>query len=98
MNANFLYQRKAVPVHYKKDEDVLTVIMEDPLDVETVADLEKIFKTRIEPAMLTHGEIKHLLDALFDPWTKLLKSTGTSESRGSKFARKPEDTFTIRFL
>lgn len=96
VNANFLYKNNAIPVRYNKDEKVLTVVMEDPLDVQTVADLEKIFKTRIEPAMLTYGEIKHVLDAALDPWAARSFGGSTPSGSGSlKFVRKTDDAVII---
>jgi hypothetical protein len=68
INANFLYQHHVIPVSRNKEEQAVTVIMRDPLDMETVMALEKIFNEKIEPAILAHGEIKHILDALLDPW------------------------------
>jgi hypothetical protein len=68
INANFLYQHDVIPVWRNKNEQVVTVIMKDPLDMETVMALEKIFNEKIEPAILVHGDIKHILDALLDPW------------------------------
>ena len=96
VNANFLYRNNAIPVRYNKEEGVLTVVMEDPLDVETVADLEKIFKMKIEPAMLTYGEIKHVLDALLDPWAaRPFDSPKTTASGGLKFTRKTDDELVM---
>ena len=68
INANFLYTHRVVPVSRNVKEQVLTVIMEDPHDMETVSALEKIFKEKIEPAILVQGEINHILDSLLDPW------------------------------
>ena len=68
VNANFLYRYHVIPVSRNVRERTVTVIMEDPLDMEALVGLEKIFKEKIEPAILTHGEIKLVLDALLDPW------------------------------
>ena len=96
VNANFLYKKRAIPVRYKTDEGVLTVVMEDPLDVETLADLEKTFKTRIEPAMLTHGEIDRLLDTLLDPWaSKPFEGPATTTTGALRFTRKASDGLVI---
>jgi type IV pilus assembly protein PilB len=70
VNANFLYKRKVIPVSRNDEEGVVTVIMNDPLDTETIVDLEKIFKLSIEPAILTRGEINLILDSLLDVWFK----------------------------
>lgn len=96
VNAKFLYQKKVLPVRYNKDEGVLTVIMENPLDVETVADLEKIFKTGIEPAILASGEIKDMLDALLDPWSKVSSVAATGD-KGLQFYKKADDELIIEF-
>ena len=68
VNANFLYKRKVIPVSRNDEEGVVTVIMNDPLDTETIVDLEKIFRLKIEPAILTRGEINLILDSLLDVW------------------------------
>jgi type IV pilus assembly protein PilB len=68
VSANFLYRRKVIPVSRNEKEGVVTVIMNDPLDHETIIDLEKIFRVGIEPAILTRGEIDIILDSLLDTW------------------------------
>ena len=68
VSSKFLYNKNIVPVCRKQVEGVITVIMEDPTDRETIFDLEKIFGIRIEPAMLTHGRIRSLLDDVFSSW------------------------------
>jgi MshEN domain len=68
VNAAFLRRRRVVPLKYDKDRRVLTVLLEDPTDKETIADLEKIFKAEVEPVMLRTGNIDHLLDEIFDMW------------------------------
>jgi hypothetical protein len=68
INPNFLYEHHVIPVSRNKEEQAVTVIMKDPLDMETMMALEKIFNEKIEPAVLVHGEIKHILDTLLDPW------------------------------
>ena len=96
VNANFLYKNNAIPIRYNKAERVLTVVMEDPLDFETAADLEKIFKMKIEPAMLTYGDIKHVLDAVLDPWSaRPFDSPKTTSSGTLKFVSKKADDALI---
>ena len=70
VSASFLRKKKVIPVSRDEKEGVVTVIMDDPLDVETIADLEKMFKLRIEPAILTRGEVSTFLDSLLDVWSK----------------------------
>ena len=64
VSATFLYRKMVIPVSRNEKEGIVTVVMDNPLDVETIVDLEKIFKLRIEPAILAHGEIPALLDEL----------------------------------
>jgi type IV pilus assembly protein PilB len=68
VNTAFLRRRRAVPLKYDKDRRVLTVLLEDPTDKETIADLEKLFKAEVEPVMLRTGNVDHLLDEIFDMW------------------------------
>jgi hypothetical protein len=44
------------------------VLLEDPTDQETIADLEKLFKADAEPVALRTGNIDHLLDEILDMW------------------------------
>lgn len=57
-----------IPASRNEKEGVVTVIMNDPLDHESIIDLEKIFRVGIEPAILTRGEIDIILDSLLDTW------------------------------
>jgi type IV pilus assembly protein PilB len=68
VNATFLRKRRAVPLKYDKERRVVTVLLEDPTDKETMADLEKIFRAEVEPVMLKAGNIDHVLDEIFDMW------------------------------
>jgi type IV pilus assembly protein PilB len=70
VSASFLRKKKVIPVSRNEKEGVVTVIMDDPLDVETIMDLEKIFRLRVEPAILTRGEVAVFLDSLLDVWSK----------------------------
>jgi type IV pilus assembly protein PilB len=65
----FLRRRRAMPLKYDKENRVLTVLLEDPTDKETIADLEKLFKADVEPVALRTGNIDHLLDEILDIWT-----------------------------
>jgi hypothetical protein len=68
VNSAFLRRRRVVPLKYDKDRRVLTVLLEDPTDKETIADLEKLFKANVEPVILRTGTIDHVLDEILDMW------------------------------
>lgn len=68
VNVAFLRRRSVVPLKYDKNSRILTVLMEDPTDRGTIADLEKLFKADVEPVMLRTGAVNNLLDELFDMW------------------------------
>jgi type IV pilus assembly protein PilB len=68
VNVAFLRKRRVMPLKYDKNSRILTVLMEDPTDRETIADLEKLFKADVEPVMLRTGAVDNLLDELFDMW------------------------------
>lgn len=68
VNAAFLRKRRVLPLFHDKEKGVLTVMMEDPTDIETISDLEKMFKTRIEPTVLTAGAVDHMINDVFDVW------------------------------
>jgi hypothetical protein len=64
----FLRRKRIIPLRYDKDHRAVIVLMEDPTDSETISDLQKIFRTDVEPVMLRTGSIDHLIDGLFDIW------------------------------
>ena len=63
VNMTFLRSKRVVPMTFDRDNRLLTVLMEDPTDRETVTDLEKAFKAEVEPVMLLSGSVDDLLDA-----------------------------------
>jgi type IV pilus assembly protein PilB len=62
VSATFLRNKKVVPLRLDEDSRLLTVLMEDPTDQETVMDLEKAFKAEVEPIMLLSGNVADVLD------------------------------------
>ena len=68
VSASFLRKSRAMPLKYDKNSRVLTVLLEDPTDKETIANLEKLFKADVEPVMLRTRAIDHLLDEILDMW------------------------------
>ena len=64
VNSRFLSRKRVIPVCHKQVEGVITVIMENPLDQETILDLEKIFGEKVEPAVLSRGNVEHMLDVV----------------------------------
>ena len=95
ISMKFLYNKKVIPVCRKQVEGVITVLMNDPLDHETILDLEKIFNARIEPAMLTHGEIPSLLDTVFDSWSVRMHAAG-DDSDPSPASRPKKSSLNFR--
>jgi len=51
-----------------REKGIITVAMEDPADNETIGDLEKIFKAKIEPAVSTLAISEYLLNDMLDVW------------------------------
>lgn len=94
VSSKFLYNKKVIPVCRKQVEGVIMVAMDDPLDHETILDLEKIFNARIEPAMLTHGEISSLLDTVFDSWSVRMHAAG-DDSEPSPELRPKKSSFSF---
>jgi len=88
INANFLYKHHVMPVSRNVKEQVVTVVMRDPLDMEALVGLEKMFKERIEPAILTHGEVDRILDVLLDPWAST-KPEKTTTPQYNPFRSRP---------
>lgn len=67
MNPSFFYTKGAVPLRRDEERGVLTVMMDDPLDFEVLADLEKAYGTKVEPVISGTGETARLLDEIFNP-------------------------------
>lgn len=63
LNPAFLKANKSLPAF--KEDDVLTMIMSDPLDNETLELLKRHFKCDIEPAVATTEEITKTIDLYF---------------------------------
>ena len=62
VSITFLRSKRVMPLRFDRDNRLLTVLMEDPTDRETVMDLEKAFKAEVEPIMLLTGSVDDLLD------------------------------------
>ena len=68
VSITFLRRKRVMPLRFDRDNRLLTVVMEDPTDRETIMDLEKIFKADVEPIMLRAGSVDDLLDELLGMW------------------------------
>jgi type IV pilus assembly protein PilB len=62
VNVAYLAKHRVLPAF--KNEDVLTVIMADPLAQATIDDLEKFFACKIEPAIAPSKDIQNTLDSI----------------------------------
>ena len=49
-----------------RNEEIVTVLMEDPLDITLIADLAKIFNAEIQPAVSAALDIEDFLNEVFD--------------------------------
>lgn len=67
-NESYFRKRRVVPLRFDKDKRILTVVMEDPTDSETIGDLQKMFNAAVEPAICPFGETELLLKEIFDVW------------------------------
>jgi type IV pilus assembly protein PilB len=67
-NESFFRKKRVVPLRLDKERRILTVVMEDPTDSETIGDLQKMFNAAIEPAICSSGETGLLLEEVFDVW------------------------------
>ena len=75
INEEFLLKHEVLPAF--KEGDVLTVIMGNPLDEQTVLELSNVFKCKIEPAIALSEDIKHAVRQHYRKVT--LGSQGVSE-------------------
>jgi len=60
----YLSRNKALP--YRLVDDVLTVVMNDPLKAEVVRELERIYGVRVRPACATGPAIQAALERAYD--------------------------------
>jgi len=67
-NESYFRKKRVLPLRLDADKRILTVVMEDPTDTETIGDLQKMFRATIEPAICPTGEIELVLGELFDVW------------------------------
>jgi type IV pilus assembly protein PilB len=67
-NESYFRKKRVVPLRLDEDKRILTVVMEDPTDSETIGDLQKMFNAAIEPAICPSGETELLLKEMFDVW------------------------------
>lgn len=64
LNMEFMKKNEVIPAF--KEENVLTVIMADPLDETTIVDLEKFFKCQIDPAIAMSNDILKVLSLQYN--------------------------------
>ncbi|MGA1870099.1 MAG: GspE/PulE family protein [bacterium] len=77
-NEPFLRRQMALPAFAK--ENIVTLIMADPLSDEVINDFKKYFNAGIEPAIATSSSINRLLDILFNNAQNDTKEQKPSES------------------
>ena len=75
----FLRRQEAVPA-FEKD-NLLTLIMADPLSDSIINDFKKYFNVEIETAIATRSEIHHLLDAIFNKIEYGLKAVDSNDGK-----------------
>jgi len=68
VSASFLRSKRVVPLRYDGKRRILTVLMEEVSERETVEDLERALGITIEPLALHDAPIESLIDRLFDVW------------------------------
>jgi hypothetical protein len=68
VNVAFMKQKRVLPVSVDKSTRTVRVMMENPEDLETISDLEKMFRMSVEPVLLTAQRVDELIHDLFDAW------------------------------
>ncbi len=63
------------------NKEIVTVLMEDPLDVATMADLRRIFNAEIQPVVSDTTDIDDFLNQIMHPWDRYCveKQTGAPD-------------------
>jgi len=74
-NAEYFRKHRVVPLGRgvtsdNRSKEIVTVLMEDPLDMTTLAELEKIFNAEIRPAVSASIDVDDFLHEIFDPWAR----------------------------
>lgn len=67
-NHAYFQKKRVVPLRLDTEKRILTVVMEDPTDSETIADLQKMYNAAIEPLVCPSGGTEFLLNEIFDVW------------------------------
>jgi type II secretory ATPase GspE/PulE/Tfp pilus assembly ATPase PilB-like protein len=50
-----------------RNKEIVTVLMEDPLDITTIADLGRVFNAEIQPAVSATLDLEDFLNEIFEP-------------------------------
>ena len=69
-----------------RGREIVTVLMEDPLDMVTIAELEKAFGGEIQPTVSTTIGIEDFLNEVFDAWGRYRVVNETTLRKGRWFA------------
>ncbi len=62
----FLKRNCVVPLSYGEAKNTITVLMDDPLDTAVIADLEKVFRAKVQPAVSATIDVSSFLKEVFD--------------------------------
>ncbi len=73
-----------------RGREIVTVLMEDPLDMVTIAELEKAFGGEIQPTVSTTIGIEDFLNEVFDAWGRyrVVNETTLRKDDGSHMTTK----------
>jgi type IV pilus assembly protein PilB len=68
-NVNFYGKKRVIPLQLDKSNRIVTILMEDPTDIETIDDLRKLFNADVELVICATGQIALLLKTVLDVWS-----------------------------
>jgi DNA-binding CsgD family transcriptional regulator len=88
----FFFRNRVVPLSRvtscERNKEIVTVLMEDPLDITTIVDLRKTFNAEIQPAVSATLDLEDFLNEIFDPWghyravhEAIVKKDGSADTR-----------------
>ena len=90
INEDFLIKNEVLPAFMQ--ENVLTVIMSNPLDEDTIRQLSQIFQCRVDPGIALSKDIKNAITEHFHPQEKPASRTKSSKD----LIIKGDDEFSLK--
>jgi len=86
--------RENLAIPLSKDENIITIALEDPLDLETIDNFRKLTKCEIQPVIATLTDIKDAIDIIYGKKALLdqaISATYTHFDEGLEITKEKEE-------